>query len=166
MHESENYRLNIEAGIGVDVACFDAAVETGDREARAGDREGAAALFLQAIRWYKGDLRGDDDVQLAVERERLRARYLNLLSRLADYYYGHGNHTACLNHALLLISQDPCREDAHRLVMRCYARQGERAQAMRQYRLCEHILRSEFDVAPEPATRTLFDKIRLDPGSI
>jgi hypothetical protein len=37
---------------------------------------------------------------------------------------------------------------------------------MRQYRLCEQILRAEFDVAPEPSTVALYEKIRLDPASI
>lgn len=50
--------------------------------------------------------------------------------------------------------------------MRCYVRQGERAEALRQYRLCESVLRVEFDALPEPATTALFAQIRLDPGSV
>jgi hypothetical protein len=50
--------------------------------------------------------------------------------------------------------------------MRCCVRSGERAQALRQYRLCVDILRSEFDALPEPATVALFDQVRRDPGSV
>ncbi|HET7380215.1 MAG TPA: bacterial transcriptional activator domain-containing protein, partial [Gaiellales bacterium] len=61
---------------------------------------------------------------------------------------------------------DPCREDGHRTAMRCYVRRGERAQALRQYQMCEVILREEFNATPEPATRALFDKVRLAPEDI
>lgn len=166
LHHGGSYRLNVEAGVGVDVACFDDAAEAGERKARAGQQNAAAALFQRAIGWYKGELSGDDDVQSLIERERLRARYLNLLSRLADYSFDSHDYGASLSHALLILSRDPCREDAHRLVMQCHVRQGERFQAIRQYCLCEQILRVELEAAPEPATRALFDRVRLDPGSV
>ena len=50
--------------------------------------------------------------------------------------------------------------------MRCYVRQGERAEALHQYRLCVKILRTEYDTDPEPATTALFERVRHDPGSI
>jgi hypothetical protein len=50
--------------------------------------------------------------------------------------------------------------------MRCHVRRGERAQAMRQYRICCSILQDEFDALPEPATQLLYQQIRLDPASL
>jgi DNA-binding SARP family transcriptional activator len=50
--------------------------------------------------------------------------------------------------------------------MRAYVRRGERAQALRQYRLCEHVLRREFDTAPEPLTTELFERIRASPAGV
>jgi DNA-binding SARP family transcriptional activator len=50
--------------------------------------------------------------------------------------------------------------------MRCHVRRGERSQALRQYRLCQQILRAEFDAAPEPATEALFEQVRLAPSAI
>ncbi len=166
VRNEESYHLNVAAGIGVDVACFNEAADSADRQAHAGNWDAAAAESRRAMGWYNGDLVGGEDVQAVVERERLRARYLDLLARLADYSYGRGDYAGALGNALQLISYDQCREDAHRLIMRCHVRQGERAQAMRQYRLCEQVLRAEFDAAPEPATKSLFDQVRLDPGSI
>ena len=110
---------------------------------------------------YSGDLCGGDDVRLAVEREHLRAQHLTVLARLADHHYGRADYSGALDYASRLLSIDPCREDAHRLAMRCYVSRGERAQAMRQYRLCERVLHAEFGVAPEPATVALYDQIRL-----
>jgi DNA-binding SARP family transcriptional activator len=166
IHDDEGYRLNVEAGVGVDVTCFDTAAEEGEQEARAGQQDAAAALFHRAIGWYKGDLSGAEHVLVVIERERLRARYLNLLARLADYYFNRRDYACSLSHALVMLRRDPCREDAHRQVMRCYVRRDERAQAIRQYRLCERILRAEFDGSPEVVTKTLFDQIRLSPESI
>jgi DNA-binding SARP family transcriptional activator len=85
---------------------------------------------------------------------------------LADYHYGEAAYIACQDYAWRLLGCDPCREDAHRMLMRCYVRQGERAEALRHYRLCVDILRAEFEAAPETVTTTLFEQIRLDPGSI
>lgn len=166
LHADGYYLLNVEAGVGVDVACFDALAQAGDRQADAGNRSAAAAAYDCALRLYRGDVCAGNDLHAVLERERLRARYLALLTHLADYYFSEGNHSACLDYAQRLLDKDPCREDAHRLIMRCYVRRGERAQALRQYRLCQDILRAEFDAVPEPATTALFDAVRLHPDSV
>lgn len=166
LHQNGGYRLNIEAGVGVDVLCFEAAVEAGDREARVGNADTAVNLFRRAADWYVGDLCNEEDIRSLIERERLRALYLALLARLADYHYGRGEYATCLMSAQQLLSRDPCREDAHRLMMRCYVRRGERAQAVRQYRLCERALRLELAARPEPATVALFDLVLSAPSSI
>lgn len=166
LHEDGWYRLNVAAGIGVDVACFQELANAANRARQAGNQGSATALYRRALGFYDGDLCGGSDGHAALERERLRAIYLNILARLADDSYAGADYDDCLDCALRLLANDPCREDAHRLVMRCYVRRGERAQALRQYRLCEEILRTEFDATPEPATRALFDQVRRDPTSL
>jgi DNA-binding SARP family transcriptional activator len=160
------YRLNVEAGVGVDVQAFDDLALAGDRNAETGNHAFAITLYMRAAEIYRGDLVVGNDLHAVIERERLRARYLTLLAYLADFYYGQASYVTCLGYALRLLAIEPCREDAHRVVMRCYVRRGERAQALRQYRLCERILRTEFDAAPEPSTLTLYDLIRHTPDNI
>jgi DNA-binding SARP family transcriptional activator len=152
--------------VAIDVERFETLAARGDRHGRAGDADAAAAAYACAVGLYRGDLQAGSDLHTLLERERLRALYLNLLARLADYTFERGEYGACLERALRLLAHDPCREDAHRLVMRCHVRRGERAQALRQYRLCETVLKTEFDAAPEPGTRDLFDRIRLDPSGV
>jgi DNA-binding SARP family transcriptional activator len=159
-------RLNVEAGVRVDVACFDSLVRNGDREARSGNVKAAAASYRHALCLYRGDLCIASDSHSVVERERVRTLYLTLLAHLADYHYADGDYAACLDATLELLAADPCREDGHRIAMRCHVRRGERSQALRQYQLCEAILRAEFDVAPEPATVALFNQVRLAPENI
>jgi DNA-binding SARP family transcriptional activator len=160
------YRLNLEAGVSVDLHEFEALAARGDQLHEEGRGPAAAEHFAQAVDTYRGDLSTGPDMHSLVERERLRARYLNVLAQLADLQFDDGNFEACLETVLRLLAVDGCREDAHRQAMRCYVRRGERAQAMRQYRLCEAILASEFEATPEPATRLLFERVRLDPATV
>jgi DNA-binding SARP family transcriptional activator len=166
LHEDGYYRLNTEAGVGVDVTCFDACADTGDQQVRAGDLAGAAISYRQSVGLYRGDLAVETNVGSVLERERLRARFLSLLAYLADERYRAGDYGACLEQAWCLLGHDPCREDAHRVVMRCYVRRGERAAALRHYQVCVHILRAEFDTAPELTTTALFDQIRYQPSQV
>jgi len=166
LHEDGYYRLNVEAGVGVDIACFDAWANTGDQQVREGDLARAAISYRQSVQLYRGDLAMEMDVASILERERLRARFLSLLAYLADAQYRVGEYGACLEHAWRLLGHDPCREDAHRVVMRCYVRRGERAAALRHYQVCAHVLHTEFEAAPERATTALFDQIRLQPSDI
>jgi DNA-binding SARP family transcriptional activator len=160
------YYLNAAAGYRTDIARFDALVDAGNRLAASGKEAAAACHYQRAVALYRGDLCTGTDVYVVIERERLRASFLTVLAWLADRAYREGDDVAALDHAVRLLACDPCREDAHRLVMRARMRRGERAQAMRQYRLCEHVLRREFDAEPEPLTTDLFDQIRNAPASV
>jgi DNA-binding SARP family transcriptional activator len=157
------YRLNAEAGVVVDVDRFDSVVDAADRLVRAGESERAIGRYRDAAGLYEGDLVIGSDVQHVLERERLRARYLGVRARLANYHLALGEIDAALDNALDILSHDPYREDAHRIAMRCYVRLGHRAQALRQYRICRDILMTEFEAAPERATEELYDLVRLEP---
>ncbi|MDQ6671650.1 MAG: hypothetical protein M3069_13035 [Chloroflexota bacterium] len=162
------YRLNYEAGVAVDVALFKALAAQADRCERIGQTAAAVELRERAVALYSGDVSAVEDggAQSMLERAFLRASYLTLLMRLSDSFFAQRQLATCLSYALKLLAHDPCREDAHRLVMRCYLRRAERAQALRHYRVVREILREEFDAVPEPATTALFDQIRLNPGVI
>jgi DNA-binding SARP family transcriptional activator len=53
-----------------------------------------------------------------------------------------------------------CREEIHRMAMRCYARLNQPHLAARQYHLCERQLRGELGAAPAATTRQLYERIR------
>jgi DNA-binding SARP family transcriptional activator len=166
LRESGVYRLNLEGGIAVDVLDFDTAVDRGDRHAWNGDVVAAMRSYGGAAELYAGDLFLGSDVQQVVERERLRARYLHTRSSLADHEFAGARYAPALQHALDVLAYDPCREDAHRMAMRCYVRLGERSQALRQYRMCHKVLEQEFDAVPEPETEALYELVRRDPSRV
>src|SRR3954469_17087604 len=118
VHRSGACQLNVDAGVGVDTAHFDALVRTAECRLRAGDARAAVAAFAAAVEFYRGDVYACDDLRAIVERERLRAVHLSLLSRLADQHFGRSEYVQALGYAGRLLAADPCREDAHRLVMR------------------------------------------------
>jgi DNA-binding SARP family transcriptional activator len=162
------YRLNHEEGVSVDVARFKALVAQADHYERTGQTTAASDVCERAVALYCGDLSmlEDGGAQSILERAFLRATYLALLMRLSDFSFAQGHFATCLSYARRLLAHDPCREDAHRLVMRCYVRRAERAQALRHYRIVQEILHDEFDAVPEPATTALFAQVRLDPGAV
>jgi len=166
VHASEIYRLNIETGIAVDITTFDALARRGEQHWRAGDWSAASYCYTDAVALYRGDIHACSDDSALVERERLRASYLVMLGRLADVARRDGDYSAALEYASRVLKYDAEREDAHRTLMYCYARLGQRVQALRQYQLCERLLRQSFDAVPEPATRILFDRLRLHPAAV
>jgi DNA-binding SARP family transcriptional activator len=161
------YRLNNAAGVSVDVAQFQEAVARGDQFRMDGQMAAAAAAYKTAVEFYRGDLSpaAGSTSHVTLERERLRATYGRVLIRLADDAFSRNAYEVSLEHALALLAHDPCREDAHRLVMRCHVRLGERSLAMRHYQIAQEIVRVELDADVEPATATLFEQIRLNPGA-
>ncbi|MBV7339240.1 DUF2791 family P-loop domain-containing protein [Chloroflexi bacterium TSY] len=55
---------------------------------------------------------------------------------------------------------DPLHEPTHRQLMRLYAWSDQHANALRQYRECERILKEEVGVGPDAATVELFEAIK------
>jgi DNA-binding SARP family transcriptional activator len=166
LHEEGYYLLNPHLEIRVDVRCFDELLATADHKLAVGDIAGAFKYYQRAAELYRDDLCIATDVQALIERERLRTRYLTLLVQLANNCYLAGNYNTSLEYLWKLLGHDPYREDAHRLVMQCYVRRGERASALHQYQVCVDLLQSEFKALPEAATLALFEQICTDTGSI
>lgn len=97
-----------------------------------------------------------------VERERLSNAYMDMLGRLAVHYMETGQHQESIRACYRVLEKDRCHEDSYRLLMRCYARLGLRGRALRQYRLCERILRQEYGTAPSPETQALYGSLLRD----
>ncbi|HMQ53513.1 MAG TPA: bacterial transcriptional activator domain-containing protein [Anaerolineae bacterium] len=161
-HVNGYYCLNTDSGVGLDIDYFETWQKQGKQLLNQGHETQGLAFCRQALALYHGDLCGDANLQTVMERERLRVAYLDLLAQLADYHYRHAQADEALTYIHRLLAHDPCREDAHRLAMRCYLLLNQRAQALRQYRLCCQALLREFEAQPEPATVALYEQIRTN----
>jgi DNA-binding SARP family transcriptional activator len=156
------YRLNPDLRLWLDVEDFDRRVDHGRRLEAASDPGRAAEEYEFAAGLYRGDFLAEDPYEewAALPRERLRLAYLDALGRLSGLHFAAGKYAACAGLCQRIIERDPCREDAHRRLMRCYGRQGQPHLALMQYRACVRALAGELGVGPDPATTELRDKIR------
>ena len=76
------------------------------------------------------------------------------------YYLNQENYGACTTMCTKMLAVDSCREEAHRRLMRCYSRQGQRYLALRQFHRCEEALAEELDAAPSHSTVEFYEKVR------
>lgn len=83
-----------------------------------------------------------------------------MLNRLGEFYFDQAEFGPCADVCRKLLEIDNCREDIHRRLMRCYARQGQRHLVLRQYHLCAEALRSELDLSPAEDTTRIYTAVR------
>ena len=93
-----------------------------------------------------------------------RARFADLaaavLAKLSRHQADAGDTDAAVETAKRLTTIDPLSEEGHRTLMRLYADNGKRVQALKQFKTLEAVLRSDLDAAPEAETRSLYEQIQ------
>jgi adenylate cyclase len=146
--ERNGVRLD-PAAVTVDAMEFEQAINTGD--------------FERAERVYRGDLldgftlSGDGFHDwLIVERTRLRDLAVDAILRLAATQAG----VVAIRTCQRVLQIDSTREDAHRLLMKLYAGQNQRAPALRQYQICRDTLQREIGTRPDRETEALFQQLQ------
>ena len=90
----------------------------------------------------------------------MRRRYQQGLLLLGQVCFADGSYAQAAEVYRTLIALDDYVEGAHRQVMRCYARLGERSQALRHYLQLQQRIRVELDAMPDPETTALFERLR------
>ena len=160
------YRVNPDLQVDVDVESFERGIRAGAAAERAGDREAARAAYRQAVGLYRGDFAADAPFEewTLLPRESLRLRLVDALDRLSRIELADRRVDDCIATAHRMLDLDPCREDAHRLLMRLYAAQGRPYLALRQYEICRRVLRTTVDAGPARETTSLYDAIRSGPA--
>jgi DNA-binding SARP family transcriptional activator len=156
--EEGYYRLCSEVQVLSDVDDFDECYERGRTLQRAHRMPQAAAEYEQAIALYRGEYLVEDLYEdwTMVERERLSNAYIDMLGRLALYYMEADQYQESIRTCYRVLEKDRCHEESYRLLMRSYSRLGLRGRALRQYRLCERILKQEYGTAPSSETQALY----------
>jgi DNA-binding SARP family transcriptional activator len=97
-------------------------------------------------------------------RENLRAQHTEALEFLLDVALARQDWAAGLRHGRALLALDPLLEHVHRAIMRCHFHNGNRPLAMRQYAICEQVLREELNVEPMDETRRIQETILAVPA--
>jgi DNA-binding SARP family transcriptional activator len=94
------------------------------------------------------------------ERERLLSRYLQAATSLAELLARQHQLPQAIQFCELILARDPCWEPAYGILMRAYASQGNRRQALATYDRCVRNLRTHLDIAPLLATTQIYEDIR------
>jgi DNA-binding SARP family transcriptional activator len=156
------YRINPELRVDVDVERFEKTLSTAHRVERSGDLDGALVAYREAMELYRGDFASDAPYEqwTLLPRESLRITYIDALDRVSRIQLSVGRLDDCIATGHRMLDVDPCREDAHRLLMHCYASQGRVYQAVRQYEFCCRMLKGTLEVEPASETTRLYRVIR------
>ncbi len=151
------YQLNPSVAIQSDVDEFLALYQAG-REASG---SAAAILYEKACRIYTGPFLAEDLYAewSFIRREELSKTYIVICDKLAEFNLETGGYEAAAMWASAILKVDRCDEEAHRHLIRAYATQGRRSEALRQYQQCQRILSEELGVQPMPETQRLFQTL-------
>jgi DNA-binding SARP family transcriptional activator len=157
--DAQNIGFNTASDFWLDVDEFEARCTLAEQIGPQAPGE-QAALYRQAVACYPADLLIDcyEDWCL-IERERFRCMYLRALSRLLAHHTAAREYDAAIDCARRILACDHLREEIHRDLMHLYLVTNQPAEALRQYRTCEGLLRRELAVEPMPETREFLVRI-------
>ncbi len=155
------YLINTGIEIWIDIEDFDRHWTSGRRLERQGRLDEAAREFEAAESLYRGDYLEDEPYEewTIQRREALKDTWLAILGKLADYAIDTADYENCIIYCQKILQKDPCREDAYRRLMRCHSRLGRRNRALDWYEIGRRTIAAEFDTAPDPETKSLYDKL-------
>jgi DNA-binding SARP family transcriptional activator len=156
-----SYRLSPDLTWRIDLDDFRAALGEAAVARAAGDAAGVTAAHRRAVALYRGPLLEDEagGEWYLDEQRALQERYLEAKEALAEGFLGAGDVTGAVAVCEDVLRTDPCRESAHRLLMRCFARQHQNQLIARQFRRCAELLDRELGLRPAGETRRLFDQL-------
>jgi predicted ATPase len=96
---------------------------------------------------------------LTAERERLAQQQIDLAIRVGQQLQPRGETARAQQLAEAVLRIDPVREEAHVLLLECFAARGERSAALRQYELLREVLERELGVTPLPVTTARYQQL-------
>jgi DNA-binding SARP family transcriptional activator len=122
----------------------------------------AGARVKQALELYRANfLEDEEDASWAVGlRERLRTKFIRLVSDQAADRERVGDYQAAAALYQRGIEADELTEEFYRGLMRCYASQDRKAEAMGVFRRLRQTLSVTLAIAPSAASQALFDSLR------
>lgn len=161
LFQDDCYLLNPDVHVWFDVEAFTEHFNKAKELEQHNNLALAIGEYRAAEVLYQGEFFEEDRYEewLLPIRRRLRDDYLSILDRLSRYYLDRENYGTCITMCSKMLAVDSCREEAHRRLMCCYSRQGQRYLALRQYHRCEEALAQELNANPSQRTVELYEQI-------
>ncbi|GAA1563046.1 hypothetical protein GCM10009789_15210 [Kribbella sancticallisti] len=137
------YEFNRSLDHSYDVTDLESAVTSGDLQ--------------RAIDLYGGDYLTDlgGSPWIETRRQSLRQLFEDSLFTLASEYAATGRDAEAIALYERAIAHDPLLEPAHRALIQLHLSHGNRAQAVRQYKLLSSLLAEDLNTTPSPQTTAL-----------
>lgn len=149
-----------DSTFSLDVAEFEQDLAVANAAERSGNLSTLRSALERALSLYRGDiLPSCYEDWIFSERERLHQKCLAALERITLLLEGQRDYLAAIRSAQQLIQHDHLHENGYRLLMRLYALNDDRADALRTYQACAGVLKRELGVEPEQATRELYERL-------
>ncbi|HEX6386014.1 MAG TPA: BTAD domain-containing putative transcriptional regulator [Anaerolineae bacterium] len=161
LYERGRYAFNRSFDYWYDVEVFESCLVRARKLQAAAPAE-AVGLFEQAKQLYQGDYLEDlaADEWCQPQREALRRQYLAGLLSLGELLFAENLYERAAETYHQVIALDELLEEAHRGLIRCQSRLGERGLALRQYETLVELLADELGVEPAPETSALYRKLQ------
>lgn len=157
LFDGERYRFNFAVDYEYDVETFEDCLR---RARMTADPAEKIRLLTEAADLARGPFLEDLSADwIEPERERLRQAFLSALLSLAELHLERGERENAHKVCQRALAVDPYHEEAHRLLMRAYARQGDRAAVRRQYEACRRAVEEELGMTLSPETEELYRRL-------
>jgi DNA-binding SARP family transcriptional activator len=151
--------LSLASGVVVDLHDLSRRAREVLRHEAAPTRENVDAIL------NGGDLLPDwYDDWVVVEREQFRQLRLLALERLCSDLSAEGSYATAVEAGLACIAAEPLRESAHRALIGAHLAEGNRVEAIRQFRLYEALVLDELGVQPSAAIRRMLESPAVTGG--
>ena len=164
--DDDRYRVRWELGVRFDARDFAERIQPAIRvlrtARRGADVSSSLARIREAIESYRGDFLQDEDAgDWHLEtRDNLRRLCSDGLFLLGERFMDAEQYMEAASVYRRVIAVDELHEEAHRRLMMCLARSGDRREALRHYERFRGVLQKDMEAEPEPETRALVDQLR------
>lgn len=157
LYKQRAYQLNPSIPLRIDVDDFLALYNAGNRAGR----ESAIGYYERACHIYSRPFLVEDIYAdwSFVRREQLRQIHIYMCTALAEHYLAAHTYSKAAHWATVIIEENRCDEVAYRLLMKAYALDGRRGDALRQFQRFQEILLAELGMQPVPETIALYQAI-------
>jgi DNA-binding SARP family transcriptional activator len=145
----------------VDADLFLSLLKKADEIEKRGDKKGALSLYTEAMEIYRGDFLPDELYAPRADkrREELRAKFIELLNKMAYLYEKQGALRKAIDCLKKAIQTDPLLEEPYQKLMTFYSIKGMYNEALRTYEDCKKALKKELKTKPDSATTAIYNKV-------
>ncbi len=141
-------------GLWIDLEAFEQAAADAHRAP-------TVDAYREALALHGGELLPEDRYEewTVARRQSVRETHLGLLVALGELQAAQADTTAAIVTLQQAVVEDPLHEAAHRTLIRVFAADGRRQQALAQYQQLRQSLRQHLAAEPDPETSRLYRKI-------